>query len=74
MTVCPGCTKDLESGYAELKEKLSDTLTYGLSHLVLTFSGPDAFELDVLKPAERLRAAFCGNCGVIVIAQEPWIP
>jgi hypothetical protein len=73
MRVCPGCESRLEDGYVELKEKLLDTLAYGLSYLILVFNGRGLGELDVLKPAERLRAGLCSRCGVIVISQEPWI-
>lgn len=71
---CPGCTAELEPGYAELKGTFSDALTHGLSHLILTFSGPDITDLDVLKPSQRGRAGFCESCGLVVVTQEPWIP
>ena len=71
---CPACETPLEDGYVELEETTLDFLAYGLSYLVMAFSGRELTDLDVLKPGERLRAAFCGRCGAIVITQELWTP
>lgn len=71
---CPGCAADLEPGYVELRGTSFDTLTHGMSYLVLTFSGPDLTDLDVLKPSERGRSGFCASCGLVIVTQEPWIP
>jgi hypothetical protein len=72
--ICPGCPGEIEPGYAELRGTFSDAMTHGWSHLILTFSGPEITELNILKPSERGRAGFCPSCGLVVITHEPWIP
>jgi hypothetical protein len=71
--LCPFCRTVLERGYLELKSSLLSFLGYGWSYLILTFTGNDGYELEIVKPTERTVTFLCPSCSAAVITNEPWI-
>jgi len=62
---CPNCQAHLVSGFVELRNTFSDFLFFGWSHLVLTFSNGEGFDLDFLEPSSRNVAYGCEKCGAL---------
>ena len=71
---CQFCRTPLERGYVELQSSFFSFLAYGLSYLILTFSATETFEIDALRPAERVEGFLCPQCAAVVVTNQPWRP
>lgn len=72
--LCAFCGTELETGFLELRSSFLSFLSHGWSYLVLTFFGSETFEVDLVKPTERVVTRVCPSCSNIVITNEPWLP